>query len=139
MDPSMKLFEYDEKSLLASIPTMLAFPKVWPPYDVIFIINAHGSCKLHDVYQAWREEIASRGNVEFKLNHPVLQVLSRTAKKDGPVRIQYHVSDGDLQTEPQIAVFDELKFALNALPETLINMLQSLVSLRRIEKYLNGA
>ena len=28
MDPSMRLFEYDEKSLLASIPTMLSFPKV---------------------------------------------------------------------------------------------------------------
>ena len=32
-----------------------------------------------------------------------------------------------------------MKFALNALPETLINMLQSAVSLRRIEKYLHGA
>lgn len=32
-----------------------------------------------------------------------------------------------------------MKFALNALPETLIGMLQSMVSLRRIEKYLNGA
>lgn len=31
-----------------------------------------------------------------------------------------------------------MKFALNALPETLINLLQSLVSLRRIEKYLHG-
>ena len=28
MDPSMRLFEYNDKSLLASIPTMLAFPKV---------------------------------------------------------------------------------------------------------------
>lgn len=37
-----------------------------------------------------------------------------------------------------IMVFTEMKFALNALPETFINMLQSLVSLRRIEKYLNG-
>ncbi|KAL0565394.1 hypothetical protein V5O48_016631 [Marasmius crinis-equi] len=37
------------------------------------------------------------------------------------------------------SVFNELKFALNALPETLINTLQSLVSLRRIEKYLNTA
>ncbi|TDL25136.1 multidrug resistance-associated ABC transporter [Rickenella mellea] len=37
-----------------------------------------------------------------------------------------------------IAVFSEMKFALNALPETFINMLQSLVSLRRIEKYLGG-
>lgn len=31
-----------------------------------------------------------------------------------------------------------MKFALNALPETFINMLQSFVSLRRIEKYLNA-
>ncbi|OBZ67977.1 ATP-dependent bile acid permease [Grifola frondosa] len=38
-----------------------------------------------------------------------------------------------------ISVFNEMKFALNALPETLINLLQSLVSMRRIEKYLNGA
>ncbi|KAK7044499.1 multidrug resistance-associated ABC transporter protein [Favolaschia claudopus] len=37
------------------------------------------------------------------------------------------------------AVFNEMKFALNALPETLINMLQSLVSLRRIEKYMSTA
>ncbi|TFY65276.1 hypothetical protein EVJ58_g2068 [Rhodofomes roseus] len=38
-----------------------------------------------------------------------------------------------------ISVFNELKFALNALPETFINILQSMVSLRRIEKYLHGA
>ncbi|KDQ21679.1 hypothetical protein BOTBODRAFT_26106 [Botryobasidium botryosum FD-172 SS1] len=38
-----------------------------------------------------------------------------------------------------LAVFNELKFALNALPETFINMLQSLVSVRRIEKYLYSA
>ena len=31
MDPSMKLFEYNDKSLLASIPTMFAFPKVKKP------------------------------------------------------------------------------------------------------------
>ncbi|CDO71111.1 hypothetical protein BN946_scf184844.g115 [Trametes cinnabarina] len=37
------------------------------------------------------------------------------------------------------SVFNEMKFALNALPETLINMLQCAVSLRRIEKYLHGA
>ncbi|KAG8989939.1 hypothetical protein FRB93_003401 [Tulasnella sp. JGI-2019a] len=36
-----------------------------------------------------------------------------------------------------LSVFNELKFALNALPETFINMLQSLVSLRRIENYLS--
>ncbi|KAF8549145.1 P-loop containing nucleoside triphosphate hydrolase protein [Imleria badia] len=38
-----------------------------------------------------------------------------------------------------ILVFNEMKFALNALPETFINMLQGFVSLRRIEKYLHGA
>ena len=32
-----------------------------------------------------------------------------------------------------------MKFALSALPETLINVLQAVVSLRRIEKYLHGA
>ncbi|KAG6854494.1 hypothetical protein C0991_006096 [Blastosporella zonata] len=37
-----------------------------------------------------------------------------------------------------IIVFNEMKFALNALPETFINLLQSMVSLRRIEKYMNG-
>ncbi|KLO19365.1 multidrug resistance-associated ABC transporter [Schizopora paradoxa] len=38
-----------------------------------------------------------------------------------------------------IAVFSELKFALNALPETFISMLQGFVSVRRIEKYLHTA
>ncbi|KAJ3540055.1 hypothetical protein NM688_g6278 [Phlebia brevispora] len=38
-----------------------------------------------------------------------------------------------------MAVFEEMKYAFNALPETFINMLQSFVSLRRIEKYLQGA
>ncbi|KAJ7512873.1 multidrug resistance-associated ABC transporter [Mycena galericulata] len=38
-----------------------------------------------------------------------------------------------------IIVFNEMKFSLNALPETLINMLQSVVSLRRIENYLGTA
>ncbi|KAI0251186.1 multidrug resistance-associated ABC transporter [Lactifluus subvellereus] len=42
-------------------------------------------------------------------------------------------------TSVQPSVFSEMKFALNALPETLINMLQSFVSLRRIEKYLHAA
>ncbi|KAJ7737145.1 multidrug resistance-associated ABC transporter [Mycena maculata] len=36
-----------------------------------------------------------------------------------------------------IIVFNELKYALSALPETFIDILQSIVSLRRIEKYLN--
>ncbi|KAF8627345.1 hypothetical protein AX15_004416 [Amanita polypyramis BW_CC] len=38
-----------------------------------------------------------------------------------------------------LLVFDEMRFALNALPETFINLLQTMVSIRRIEKYLGGA
>ncbi|EJC98304.1 multidrug resistance-associated ABC transporter [Fomitiporia mediterranea MF3/22] len=38
-----------------------------------------------------------------------------------------------------IAIFAELKFALNAIPETLINMYQSFVSMARIERYLGLA
>ncbi|KAK2461264.1 hypothetical protein APHAL10511_006791 [Amanita phalloides] len=37
-----------------------------------------------------------------------------------------------------ILVFTEMRYALNALPETFINILQALVSLQRIEKYLLG-
>ncbi|EIW78632.1 multidrug resistance-associated ABC transporter [Coniophora puteana RWD-64-598 SS2] len=37
---------------------------------------------------------------------------------------------------PTILVFQEMRFAFNALPETFVNMLQSFVSLRRIEHYL---
>ncbi|EUC65182.1 multidrug resistance-associated ABC transporter, partial [Rhizoctonia solani AG-3 Rhs1AP] len=37
-----------------------------------------------------------------------------------------------------LTVFNEMRFALNTLPETFINILQSLVSLRRIEKYLSA-
>ncbi|CAE6493905.1 unnamed protein product [Rhizoctonia solani] len=37
-----------------------------------------------------------------------------------------------------LTVFNEMRFALNTLPETFINILQSLVSLRRIDKYLSA-
>ncbi|KAJ7108814.1 multidrug resistance-associated ABC transporter [Mycena epipterygia] len=36
-------------------------------------------------------------------------------------------------------LFNELKFALNSLPQMFISILQSIISLRRIEKYLNTA
>ncbi|KAJ7126325.1 P-loop containing nucleoside triphosphate hydrolase protein [Mycena epipterygia] len=36
-------------------------------------------------------------------------------------------------------IFNNLKFALNSLPDMFINLLQSIVSLRRIEKYLGTA
>ncbi|TCD68068.1 hypothetical protein EIP91_011613 [Steccherinum ochraceum] len=100
MDPSMRLFEYNKKSLLASIPTMYAFPK------------------LHDVYQAWRADMSARGNVNFKLGHTVSRVVSRNAKqsgsKVGPVQIEYRTSQGDLADAVQTASFDELILAIDA-------------------------
>ena len=59
------------------------------------------------------DEVASNGNVTFKLNHEVLRVVSRTAK-DGPVQIEYKVAEGGLKTEPQVAAFDELILAVDA-------------------------
>ncbi|KAH9941001.1 FAD/NAD-P-binding domain-containing protein [Amylocystis lapponica] len=99
-DPSMRLFEYDEKSLLASIPTMLAFPK------------------LHDVYDAWKSEISSRGNVTFKLHHEVLEVVSRDARGkssiSSPIEIKYKVTHGGLETHHKTAAFDDLILAVDA-------------------------
>ena len=66
------------------------------------------------MYQAWREEISSRGNVDFKLGHEVCRVLSRNAKKDGLVRIEYKEGEGEDASEPTIAVFDELILAIDA-------------------------
>lgn len=97
MDPSMRLFEFSDKSLLASIPTMLAFPK------------------LHDCYQAWKTETESRGNVTFKLRHEVIRVVSRDSKaKAGAVQIEYRVKEGDLETKEQTANFDQIILAIDA-------------------------
>ena len=43
------------------------------------------------------------------------RVVTRSAKKDGPIVIQYHEgSDGNYQGDPQTAAFDELILALDA-------------------------
>lgn len=89
MDPSMRLFQFDEKSLLASIPTMLGFPK------------------LHDVYQSWKDLIAEPGNVIFKLGHEVHTVIQRKSTQKGGVIVEYKDPDGELHQE----AFDELILA----------------------------
>ncbi|KAG8961509.1 hypothetical protein FRC03_005307 [Tulasnella sp. 419] len=96
MDPSMKLFEYDPKSLLASIPTMHGFPK------------------LHDVYKAWKEDIESRGNVTFNLQHEVTRVINRNNKKpgEGPVVVEFKLPSNN--DELHILTFDELILACDA-------------------------
>lgn len=67
------------------------------------------------MYEAWKEEVASRGNVTFKLGHEVVEVISRHAKgnsSSGPVQIKYKVSkDGQESLEE---FFDELILAVDA-------------------------
>ncbi|OJT13873.1 ATP-dependent bile acid permease, partial [Trametes pubescens] len=83
-----------------------------------------------------------------KLNY-IIEVLWNAIWNGSPILVtlvsfwHFTVVRGQLLTPSiaftSISVFNEMKFALNALPETLINMLQCAVSLRRIEKYLHGA
>lgn len=70
------------------------------------------------MYEAWRTEIASQGHVTFNFKHQVTRIISRQAKpsdnSSGPVRIEFRISDGDLETDPQIVDFDELILAIDA-------------------------
>lgn len=72
--------------------------------------------QLHDVYQAWKSEISSRANVNFKLNHTVTRVVSRkaSASKTGPVQIEYRSSQGVMDEAVQTASFDELILAIDS-------------------------
>ena len=72
------------------------------------------SRQLHDVYQAWKEDTESRGNVQFKFECEVLRVVSRTAKGVGPVQIEFKASGTHSEGGPQIAAFDELILAVDA-------------------------
>lgn len=87
----MRLFEFSQDSLLADIPTMLAFPN------------------LHDVYEAWREHIAERG-ADVRLEAEVTQVVER---KPGSVKLRskrLNLPDEDERED----TFDEVIFALDA-------------------------
>ncbi|KAI0676238.1 multidrug resistance-associated ABC transporter [Trametes maxima] len=84
-----------------------------------------------------------------KLNYTI-EVLWNAIWNGTPILVtlvsfwHYTVVRGQVLT-PSVAftsvssLFNEMRFALTALPETLVDMLQCVVSLRRIEKYLHGA
>ncbi|KAA1471046.1 FAD/NAD(P)-binding domain-containing protein [Dentipellis sp. KUC8613] len=100
-DPSMRLFDYNDKSLLASIPKMYAFPK------------------LRDVYTAWQHKTASTDGVTFKLGHEVTRILHRDAHG---VVVEYRApaapgaepaNPGD-STNTLTEHFDELILAVDA-------------------------
>ena len=104
----MRLFEYDERSLLASIPEMYAFQKViivsrWSFSHFKFI----GS-QLSDTYTVWQHKAEQAGNVTFLLGHAVIRIVSRTKKR---TVLEYLTpSSGELRT----AGFDSLILATDA-------------------------
>ncbi|CAE6483116.1 unnamed protein product, partial [Rhizoctonia solani] len=92
LDPSMRLFEFDDRSLLASIPTMFAFPR------------------LGDVYGAWQREIETTG-ATFKLGCEVKNVAQRKDASKGGVVVEYVKGDAE---ELISETFDELVMATDA-------------------------
>lgn len=93
LDPNMRLFEFDERSFLASIPTMLAFPR------------------LGDVYGAWRRDIEGQGCATFRLGCEARNVVQRESAKKGGVVVEFKTGESD---ELETAVFDELIMATDA-------------------------
>ncbi|KAE8210268.1 hypothetical protein CF327_g5836 [Tilletia walkeri] len=87
LDPSMRLFEFSEDSLLASVPTMMAFPK------------------LGEVYELWKEEVTKNGNVRIHLSREVMAVErgSKAARaKGGHVLItSRHISEEEAKLDPE--------------------------------------
>ncbi|PWN27582.1 nucleotide-binding domain-containing protein [Jaminaea rosea] len=105
LDPSMRLFEFSEESLLASVPTMMAFPE------------------LSRVYGAWRRKIEENGNVAVETSREVYEIHRGTkeAKKQGG-HILAKTRRVNAKEEPltgpdadeRIEVFDELIMAADA-------------------------
>ena len=93
LDPSMSLFEYSPDSLLADIPTMLAFP-----------------C-LNDVYAAWKTYLEENG-VEVRLKTEVTRVIEC---KKGHVMLQIkRVDSSSHYVGGEVLTFDEVIFAADA-------------------------
>ena len=68
------------------------------------------------MYEAWKVEAASRGNVTFKLGQEVIEVISRHAKGNatsGPVHIKAKISKNG-QESIEEGFFDELILAIDA-------------------------
>ncbi|RXW18905.1 hypothetical protein EST38_g6949 [Candolleomyces aberdarensis] len=106
-------------------------------------------------FMAWERSFEKRvlairqRELKFQKLHYTIETLWNAIWNGSPILVtlvafwHYAVYRGQPLT-PSIAftsiiVFNAMKSALNALPETFINLLQTFVSLRRIERYLNGA
>ncbi|KAJ2928533.1 hypothetical protein H1R20_g8544, partial [Candolleomyces eurysporus] len=106
-------------------------------------------------FMAWERSFEKRvlairqRELRFQKLHYTIETLWYTIWDISPILVtlvafwHYTVYRGQPLT-PSIAftsiiVFKQMKFALNALPRTFISLLQTFVSLRRIENYLDGA
>ncbi|KAG0164899.1 hypothetical protein DFQ28_008804 [Apophysomyces sp. BC1034] len=96
----------------------------------------------------WEKRVMEARNVELKHLRTtyICEVLFSLLWQGSPLLVtvlsfwSFTTLEGKQLTAPiaftSIAVFDELRFALNVLPEAFIEMLQCFISVRRIETYL---
>ena len=112
----MRLFEYDKRSLLASIPEMYAFQTVIVhlPAGLSASLTLARS-QLSDTYTAWQHKVEQAGNVTFLLDHTVTRVVSRTKKR---TVLEFRIPPLD---ELRTAEFDSLILATDA--ETALTIL----------------
>lgn len=105
LDPSMRLFEFSEESLLASVPSMMAFPE------------------LSRVYGEWRRKVEETGNVSVETSREVYAVYrnSKEAKKQGGhilAKSRRVNAEGEplpgQEADERTEVFDELIMAADA-------------------------
>ncbi|OZJ06265.1 hypothetical protein BZG36_00792 [Bifiguratus adelaidae] len=97
----------------------------------------------------WEEKVMAKREEElgFLRKNFMLEVCFHLLWGGSPILvtiiafISFTIFFGNELTPPiaftSIAVFNELRFALNVLPETFVEAVQAYVSVRRIEKYLN--
>ncbi|KAF8466042.1 hypothetical protein DFH94DRAFT_346354 [Russula ochroleuca] len=83
-DPAMRLYEHDERSLLARIPDMYAFQNDrCCLFRVIRFCNVHCLTVLgHILYTTWQHKIEQASNVTLLLGYVVTRVASRTKQRN---------------------------------------------------------
>lgn len=102
LDPSMRLFEFSEESLLASVPHMKAFPE------------------LSRVYGAWRKKVQESGNVRIEAGRQVSRVERGTTKAkraSANIIATSHLVNDDVDgasAAEREEYFDEVIFACDA-------------------------
>ncbi|PWN21575.1 nucleotide-binding domain-containing protein [Microstroma glucosiphilum] len=102
LDPSMRLFEFSEESLLASVPKMMSFPE------------------LSRLYGAWRRKVEENGNVRVETSREVFEIYRGTneaKQKGGNILAKSRIAD--VREE----VFDELIMACDA--DSALKILQA--------------